>query len=212
MLEPLAMNTSMIDTKKLDFEKVDGPMPAIIQDTTNGMVLMLGYMNREALANTIPDNEVWFYSRTRQCLWKKGESSGNILKVKSIIPDCDNDTLLIKAEPVGPTCHLGTLSCFNTEDDSSDYQTPMLLEKIIESRFNEQSEKSYTVKLLNNKIEKVAQKVGEEAVETAIAAVKNNRDEVIFETADLFYHLTVLLFKMNINWNDIYRELHKRMH
>jgi phosphoribosyl-ATP pyrophosphohydrolase/phosphoribosyl-AMP cyclohydrolase len=202
----------MINTEKLDFDKVGGLMPAIIQDATNGLVLMLGYMNPEALANTIRDNEVWFYSRTRKRLWKKGESSGNILKVKTIITDCDNDSLLIKAEPLGPTCHQGTVSCFKDQNNVADYQIPNVLEKIIESRFSEQSTDSYTVKLLNEKIEKVAQKVGEEAVETVIAAMKSNKDETVYETADLFYHVTLLLFKMKLKWADVFQELRSRMH
>jgi phosphoribosyl-ATP pyrophosphohydrolase/phosphoribosyl-AMP cyclohydrolase len=199
-----------MNIQKLDFEKAGGLIPAIIQDNNTGKVLMLGFMNLEAISNTLRDKEVWFYSRTRKKLWRKGETSGNVLKLITIVSDCDNDSLLLMVEPGGITCHLGTQSCFTTNGISSIFETPFTLEKTINERFIQQSENSYTVKLLNKGMEKIVQKVGEEAVETVIAAMKENKQELIYETSDLFYHVTVLLYKLGIQWQDIFKELQKR--
>ena len=188
----------------IDWDKVNGLVPAIVQDFKSSQVLMLGYMNKEALENTINTNFVHFYSRTKKRLWKKGETSGNVLLLNDIQLDCDRDTLLIKASNKGPTCHLGQYSCFGEEEFNISK-----LEKIIESRLDNPSEESYTSSLFNKGIKEIAKKVTEEAGEVSISAVSND-GRVIEESADLIFHLLVLLKNQNIGFENIIRELEKR--
>jgi len=186
--------------ENIDFEKGGGLVPAVIQDYKTLQVLMLGFMNKEAFEKTKNEGRVTFYSRTRQALWTKGETSGNYLFVKEITTDCDNDTLLIKVDPAGPVCHSGTRSCFG------DQTVPgflYLLENIINQRINDNTEGSYTNKIFREGINKAAQKVGEEAVELIIEAKDDNRDLFINETADLLYHLLILMRLKNVKLSDI---------
>ena len=175
---------------KIDFSKGDGLVPAIIQHYTTKSVLMLGYMNEEALAKTQELGKVTFFSRSKNRLWTKGEESGNFLLLKTIEVDCDNDTLLIQAEPVGPTCHKGTDTCFGDADASGFVHQ---LQRIIEDRKANPSEKSYTSSLFEKGINKIAQKVGEEAVEVVIEAMDDNDELFLNESADLLFHYLVLL-------------------
>ena len=188
----------------IDWDKVNGLVPAIVQDFKSSQVLMLGYMNKEALENTISTNFVHFYSRTKKRLWKKGETSGNVLLLNDIQLDCDRDTLLIKATNEGPTCHLGHYSCFGEEEFNISK-----LEKIIESRLDNPSEESYTSSLFNKGIKEIAKKVTEEAGEVSISAVSND-GRVIEESADLIFHLLVLLKNQYIGFENIVSELEKR--
>lgn len=193
---------------ELDFQKSGNSLiPAIIQDYTTLKVLMLGYMNREALEKTLDDKKVTFYSRSKQRLWTKGESSGNFLFAREILKDCDNDTILIKAEAVGPTCHTGSNSCFNSGDDEGFIRK---LQRVIERRKIERPQGSYTVELFDKGVNKIAQKVGEEAVETVIEAIDGNDERLIYEASDLIYHLLVLLACKNMNISDLEKELYKR--
>lgn len=192
---------------KLDFEKGNGLLPAIIQEDRTHQVLMLGYMNEEALEKTKTEGKVCFYSRTKERLWTKGESSGNFLLVKEIIPDCDNDTLLIKAEPTGPVCHKGTKTCFNEESAKGFiYQ----LEEVIAKRKANPKEGSYTTELFEKGINKIAQKVGEEATELIIEAKDDNDGLFLNEGADLIYHLLVLLREKGFALEDIEKVLTER--
>jgi phosphoribosyl-ATP pyrophosphohydrolase/phosphoribosyl-AMP cyclohydrolase len=174
----------------VNFKKGDGLVPAIIQDTTTMQVLMVGYMNEEAYNKTISEGRVTFFSRSRQRLWTKGETSGNFLTVKEILPDCDNDALLIRVDPAGPVCHTGSTSCFG---DTGAKGFLYRLEKIISDRISENAADSYTNKLFHRGINKIAQKVGEEAVELVIEAKDDNIELFRNEAADLLYHLLVLL-------------------
>lgn len=193
---------------ELDFQKNGNSLiPAIIQDYTTLKVLMLGYMNRESLEKTLEDKKVTFYSRSRERLWTKGESSGNFLFAREILKDCDNDTILIKAEAVGPTCHTGSNSCFNSSDDEGFIRK---LQRVIERRKIERPQGSYTVELFDKGVNKIAQKVGEEAVETVIEAIDGNDERLIYEASDLIYHLLVLLAHKNMNISDLEKELYKR--
>ena len=192
---------------KLDWEKVNGLIPAIIQDHQTLQVLMLGYMNKEALEISQSTGLATFYSRTRQKLWTKGETSGNNLKIKKIMHDCDNDTLLVLAENNGPTCHLGRNSCF--EDSPSSFNEIDKLEGMIDLRFKEADLSSYTYQLFKGGIKEMAKKVTEEAGEVSIAAVTND-GRVIDETADLIYHLLVTLRKLNLSFSDVLDELNVR--
>lgn len=185
----------------------DHLLPVIVQDATTLRVLMLGYMNREAFDKTVDCGLVTFYSRTRQTLWTKGETSGHHLRVVEMYPDCDMDTLLIKAHPVGPTCHRGTTACFDTPAEDGFIRS---LSSLITRRHEEMPEDSYTTRLFIKGVKKIAQKVGEEAVESAIEAVDGNRDRFIYEAADLMYHYLVLLEQMGVTLPDIERELVKR--
>lgn len=185
----------------------DRLLPVIVQDATTLRVLMLGYMNREAFDKTVDCGLVTFYSRTRQTLWTKGETSGHHLRVVEMYPDCDMDTLLIKAHPVGPTCHRGTTACFDTPAEDGFIRS---LSSLITRRHEEMPEDSYTTRLFIKGVKKIAQKVGEEAVESAIEAVDGNRDRFIYEAADLMYHYLVLLEQMGVTLPDIERELVKR--
>lgn len=188
-------------------KNADGLLPVIIQDSVTLKVLMLGYMNREAFNLTVKTGNVTFYSRTRQTLWTKGETSGHFLKAVEMYADCDSDTLLIKAVPIGPTCHRGTTSCFDTPDSEGFIRS---LSELVRQRHAEMPEGSYTTRLFIKGVKKIAQKVGEEAVESAIEAVDGNRDRFIYESSDLIYHLLVLLEQMGVGLDEIERELFKR--
>ncbi|KEY57802.1 bifunctional phosphoribosyl-AMP cyclohydrolase/phosphoribosyl-ATP diphosphatase HisIE [Serratia sp. DD3] len=193
---------------KLDWEKTDNLMPVIVQHAVSGEVLMLGYMNPQALAETEHSGKVTFFSRTKQRLWTKGESSGHFLNVVSITPDCDNDTLLILANPIGPTCHLGNNSCFHPA--SSDWGFLYQLEQLLAERKNASPDSSYTAKLYASGTKRIAQKVGEEGVETALAATVNNREELTNEAADLIYHLLVLLQDQELDLSKVISCLRER--
>lgn len=193
---------------KIDFAKFEsGLAPAIIQDYQTGKVLMLGYMNEEALTKTQKENKVVFFSRSKKRLWMKGEESGNILHVKEILADCDNDAILIKALPTGPVCHTGADTCWN-EKNLPDFLKQ--LENVIHQRKNEPSEKSYTASLFKAGINKVAQKVGEEAVELIIEAKDNNEDLFLNEAADFLFHYLVLLAAKGNHLDDVINILKKR--
>ena len=186
-----------------------GLIPAIVQDNNTNKVLMLGFMNEEALEQTLSSGKVTFFSRTKNRLWMKGETSGNTLSVVSITPDCDNDTLLIKAIPAGPVCHLGTDTCFG-EKNEEDIMFLKYLQNFIERRRHEMPEGSYTTTLFQKGINRMAQKVGEEAVETVIEATNGTEDRLIYEASDLIYHLIVLLTSKGLRIDDLARELKKR--
>jgi phosphoribosyl-ATP pyrophosphohydrolase len=204
---------------KIDFEKSGGLVPAIIQDAKTKNVLMLGYMNQEAYDKTIATKKVTFWSRSRNCLWTKGETSGNFLHLVDIKVDCDNDTLLVKAHPDGPTCHTGTDTCWG-ETNSLEFKVDNLennplmflteLQDFIDKRHEEMPEGSYTTKLFKDGINKMAQKVGEEALETVIEATNGTADHLVYEASDLLYHLIVLLTSKGLRIEDIADELHKR--
>lgn len=199
--------------KKIEFEDLnlakcaDGLVPVIVQDATSLKVLMLGYMNAEALARTREEGRVTFYSRTRKALWTKGETSGNYLIVKDILVDCDSDTLLVKADPVGPTCHRGTTSCFDTSDEEGFVRS---LAGFIQERHKLMPDGSYTTKLFLKGAREIGKKVGEEATECVIEAVSGNRDRFIYEVSDVFYHLLVLMESMDVSLADIEHELYLR--
>ena len=182
----------------------DGLLPVIVQDNVTLRVLMLGYMNREAFERTQAEGRVTFYSRTRQRLWTKGETSGNYLLVKDMYVDCDGDTLLIKATPIGPTCHRGTTSCFDTPESEGFVRH---LQSVVQQRHRDMPEGSYTTKLFIKGVKKIAQKVGEEAVESVVEAVDGNRDRFIYEASDMIYHLLVLMEQMGCSIEDMEREL-----
>jgi phosphoribosyl-AMP cyclohydrolase / phosphoribosyl-ATP pyrophosphohydrolase len=194
---------------KLDFDKLQGMVPAIIQDIKTHKVLMLGFMNKEAYQKTVDSKLVTFYSRSKKRLWTKGEESGNFLDVEEIIPDCDSDTLLIKVTPRGPVCHTGSDTCFN-ESNINIADFILYLQDLIESRKKELPDGSYTTKLFKSGINKVAQKVGEEAVELVIEAKDNNNDLFLNEAADLLFHMMVLLSFKNYRIEDVVRVLQKR--
>ena len=196
------------DTEKLDFAKGNGLIPAIIQDNQTDTVLMLGYMDKEALKKTISTKMVTFYSRSKDRLWTKGETSGNYLHLKSIQVDCDNDTLLIRAKPDGPACHTGDDTCFGDVNERKFFLHK--LGKIIRQRKAEGDPASYTNKLLNRGINKIAQKVGEEAVELVIEAKDSNHRLFVGEAADLLYHFMVLLEAKEIRLKEIEQELKRR--
>ena len=198
----------MLTEKELDFEKGSGLLPVVVQNAVSGRVLMLGYMNREALMKTLETGRVTFWSRSKNRLWVKGETSKNYLDLVDIAADCDRDTLLILANPQGPTCHLGRESCFG--DMTHAYEFLAQLDMIIASRKEASPETSYTAKLFAKGTQRIAQKVGEEAVETALAATVHNRQETIDETSDLMYHLLVLLQKEGIGMREVIENLKKR--
>ena len=191
----------------LNFNKGDGLIPAVIQDNTTLQVLMVGYMNEEAYLKTADEDRVTFFSRSKQRLWTKGESSGNFLTVKEILPDCDRDALLIRVVPAGPVCHLGTYSCFGDMEAKGFLYR---LEQIINARIDEDAPDSYTNKLYRKGINKIAQKVGEEAVELVIEAKDNDIDLFKNEAADLLYHLLVLLRARSVELTDIEELLSER--
>lgn len=193
---------------KLDWDKTDGMIPVIVQHNVSAEVLMHGYMNQAALQKTLTEGRITFFSRTKNRLWTKGETSGHFLNITSITPDCDNDTLLIMAKPDGPTCHLLTSSCFfsTTQDWTFLYQ----LELTLAARKNTALASSYTSKLYASGTKRIAQKVGEEGVETALAAMVNNRYELVNEASDLLYHLLVLLRDQDIEFSTIINNLRSR--
>ncbi|KQX99160.1 phosphoribosyl-ATP pyrophosphatase [Rhodanobacter sp. Root480] len=196
------------DTSRLDWSKGEGLLPAIVQHWLSGEVLMLGYMNAEALAETQRSGHVTFYSRSKQRLWTKGEVSGHVLDLKSVRIDCDADTLLIQADPHGPTCHEGTSSCFGNGDD---VRPPLgflaELDALVAQRHADRPEGSYTTKLFDGGIRRIAQKVGEEGVETALAAVAQGDEELLGEAADLVFHLTVTLRARGLSLADVAKVL-----
>ncbi len=193
----------------LDFDKMNGLVPAIVQDADTKTVLMLGFMNQEAYEKTLETGKVTFYSRTRQKLWTKGEESGHFLHLVSMAEDCDHDTLLVKVHPEGPTCHLGTDTCWGEKNEE-----PVMflkeLQDFISQRHEEMPEGSYTTSLFQSGVNKMAQKVGEEAVETVIEACNGTDDRLIYEGADLIYHLIVLLTSKGYRIEDLARELQER--
>ena len=187
-----------------------GLAPAIIQDDKTGKVLMLGFMNREALDKTKETGYVTFFSRTKNRLWTKGETSGNTMQVTKILVDCDKDTLLIKARPAGPVCHTGADTCFDEHNRPDDILFLQQLQSLIEQRRQEMPEGSYTTTLFQKGVNRMAQKVGEEAVETVIEATNGTEERFIYEAADLIYHLMVLLTSKGLRMEDLCRELMKR--
>lgn len=197
--------------KKIKFDD-KGLVPAIVQDTNTGEVLMLAYMNEESLRLTIETGETWFYSRSRKELWNKGATSGNIQKTVSIDYDCDGDSILVKVEQIGNACHTGEYSCFynNIKEGKSAYRILQKLYDTIENRRQNPKEGSYTNYLFKEGIDKILKKVGEESAEVIIGAKNLSKDEVIYETSDLIYHITVLLVEMGIEIKDIKKELNKR--
>lgn len=194
----------------IDFDKMGGLVPAIIQDDKTKNVLMLGYMNQEAYNKTIETGKVTFYSRTRQKLWTKGEESGNFLNVVSIKNDCDNDTLLIQVNPVGPVCHTGTDTCWGEANNMNPLLFLSELQDFIEKRHQEMPEGSYTTSLFKDGLNRMAQKVGEEALEAVIEAVNGTDDRLIYEGSDMIYHLIVLLTAKGLRIEDMARELMER--
>ncbi|NLT52361.1 MAG: bifunctional phosphoribosyl-AMP cyclohydrolase/phosphoribosyl-ATP diphosphatase HisIE [Ignavibacteria bacterium] len=199
----------MINIDKLNFSKLNGMIPAIIIDSVTEKVLMLGFMNREALEKTIELKKVTFFSRTKQRLWTKGETSNNYLHVKDIKVDCDSDSLLIYAQPDGPTCHMGNYSCFGIQKDR-DIKWLSGLFNLISERKKSLPENSYTTKLFKSGGNRIIQKVGEEAVETIIAAKNEDKEEIINETSDLIFHLFVMLNYLDIDLSEIVKNLEKR--
>ncbi|MFP1725157.1 bifunctional phosphoribosyl-AMP cyclohydrolase/phosphoribosyl-ATP diphosphatase HisIE [Lonsdalea quercina] len=193
---------------QLDWEKTNGMLPAVVQHAVSGEVLMLGYMNAEALQATEETGKVTFFSRTKNRLWTKGETSGNVLNVVSITPDCDNDTLLVLVNPVGPTCHTGTSSCFSPA--ASQWQFLFELEQLLASRKSADPESSYTARLYASGTKRIAQKVGEEGLETALAATVHDREELTNEASDLMYHLLVLLQDQDLDLATIIGRLQQR--
>jgi phosphoribosyl-ATP pyrophosphohydrolase/phosphoribosyl-AMP cyclohydrolase len=194
---------------QLDFDKMSGLIPAIIQDNRTGKVLMLGFMNREALAKTCETGKVTFFSRTKNRLWTKGEESGHFLQVVSMTEDCDRDTLLIKVDPAGPVCHTGNDTCFGEKNEEDILFLKHLQDFIVERR-QKMPEGSYTTSLFNKGIGRMAQKVGEEAVETVIEAMNNNDERLLYEGSDLLYHLMALLTYKGYRIEDLANELKKR--
>lgn len=194
----------------IDFDKCGGLVPAIIQDADTSKVLMLGYMNREAYDKTVAIGLVTFYSRSRQCLWTKGETSGNYLHVADIKNDCDDDTLLIKVHPDGPVCHTGTDTCWGETNDRNPLLFLSELSDFIETRYREMPEGSYTTSLFRDGLNRMAQKVGEEALELVIEATNGTADRMIYEGSDMLYHLIVLLTSKGMRIEDMARELQER--
>ena len=199
----------------LKFNK-DGLIPAIVQDIDTKSVLMLGYMNKKSITKTKEIGKVTFFSRSRQKLWTKGETSGNFLILKEIKYDCDKDALLVFAKPKGPTCHLNNYSCFEDTLFKKDNEKPTSLnilyklEKLIKTRKEERPKNSYTTSLFNEGIEKIAQKLGEESTEVVIASIKESKEDLIYETSDLIYHLLVLLAEKDVELKSIFNELNSR--
>lgn len=194
----------------IDFEKMNGLVPAIIQDSITKNVLMLGFMNEEAYQKTLATKRVTFYSRSRKCLWTKGKTSGNYLELVSMKPDCDNDTLLVKVIPHGPTCHTGTDTCWGEENKRNPLLFLSELQDFINKRHEEMPEKSYTTSLFKDGTNRMAQKVGEEALEAVIEAVSGNDDRLIYECSDMFYHLVVLLTSKGLRIEQVAAELAER--
>lgn len=197
----------MIDASQLNFTKLNGLIPCIVQDANTNVVLMLGFMNGDAFNKTITEKRVTFYSRSKQRLWTKGETSGNYLELVDIVKDCDEDTLLIKAKPKGPSCHTGADTCFNEKNEAKGIS---FLEDIIADRKKNPKSGSYTNTLFESGINKIAQKVGEESIELVIEAKDNNKDLFVNEAADLMYHYLVLLAAKGIRLSEIEGVLRQR--
>ncbi len=195
----------MINADELNFEKLGGLIPAVVSDSETNQVLMLGFMNKEAFAKTIETKRVTFFSRTRNTLWTKGETSGNFLNLIDIKEDCDNDSLLLIAKPDGPTCHKGTYSCFGIDKNNTLFIDQ--LNKLIKERKENLPENSYTTKLFMEGADRIIQKVGEEAIETVIAAKNRDKEEIINETSDLIYHLLVMLAEQEIGFDEVVNKL-----
>ena len=195
---------------EIDFEKGGGLVPAIIQDANTRQVLMLGYMNKEALEKTLATGLVTFYSRSRQTLWTKGETSGNHLRLVDIKSDCDNDTLLVKAIPTGPVCHTGTDTCWGESNEGNALDFLSQLQDFIEKRHEEMPEGSYTTSLFRDGLNRMAQKVGEEALELVIEATNGSNERLVYEGSDMLYHLIVLLTSKGLRIEDLAKELRLR--
>lgn len=197
--------------ERIDWQKVDGLIPAIVQDFDSSQVLMMGYMNPEALEVTLATKQVTFYSRSKQRLWTKGETSGHVLQLRNLALDCDQDTLLVKVNPIGPTCHTGTTTCW---DGDSQQESQMVwlhqLEQLLAARQSADPESSYTASLYASGTKRIAQKVGEEGVEVALAAATGDKAELISESADLIYHLLVLLQDQGLALSDVIDKLKQR--
>ena len=194
----------------IDFKKMDGLVPAIIQDARTQKVLMLGFMNEEAYNKTVETGKVTFWSRSRNCLWTKGETSGNFLNVVEILNDCDQDTLLVKVHPDGPTCHTGADTCWNEKNEPNPLLFLSALSDFIEKRHREMPEGSYTTSLFRDGLNRMAQKVGEEALELVIEATNGTNDRLVYEGSDMLYHLIVLLTSKGLRIEDMARELMER--
>ncbi len=208
--QPAEDPVKMIEAMKIDWDKVDHLLPVIIQDYQSAEVLMLGYMNPEALAETLQSGKVTFFSRTKSRLWTKGESSGNFLMLVDYALDCDQDALLILAKPIGATCHLGSVSCFEAVSQQALWPFFARLEQLIEARKQDDPTSSYTASLYASGTKRIAQKVGEEGVEVALAGTVNDREELTNEMADLLYHATVLLRDQSLSWADVLQVLQTR--
>ena len=195
---------------EINFDKMQGLVPAIIQDAVTNKVLMLGFMNAEAYQKTVETGLVTFWSRTRNCLWTKGETSGNVLKVVEILNDCDQDTLLIKANPAGPVCHTGADTCWNETNERNPLLFLTELQDFINNRHEEMPEGSYTTSLFKDGLNRMAQKVGEEALELVIEATNGTNDRLIYEGSDMLYHLIVLLTSKGLRIEDMAAELAER--
>lgn len=195
---------------EIDFEKMGGLVPAIIQDAKTKTVLMLGYMNKEAYDKTTKTGKVTFFSRSRQCLWTKGETSGNFLELVDIMVDCDNDTLLVKVNPTGPTCHKGTDTCWGEKNEANPLLFLTFLQDFINIRHEEMPEGSYTTSLFKDGVNRMAQKLGEEALEAVIEACNGTNGRLIYEGADMIYHLIVLLTSKGLRIEDLAKELQVR--
>lgn len=198
-------------SERIDWQKVDGLVPAIVQDFQSSQVLMLGYMSPEALQKTLETEQVTFFSRSKQRLWTKGETSGHVLQLKNIALDCDQDTLLVKVNPIGPTCHTGSVTCWDS-DAQEESQMVWLhqLEALLAERKHADPSSSYTASLYASGTKRIAQKVGEEGVEVALAATAGDQEELIGESADLIYHLLVLLQDQGLAINDVINKLKQR--
>ncbi|WKY57148.1 bifunctional phosphoribosyl-AMP cyclohydrolase/phosphoribosyl-ATP diphosphatase HisIE [Vibrio sp. SNU_ST1] len=198
-------------SERINWEKVDGLVPAIVQDYQSSQVLMMGYMNQAALEKTGETGNVTFFSRTKERLWTKGETSGNVLQLQNIALDCDNDTLLVKVNPIGPTCHTGTTTCWDG-DKQQESQMVWLhqLEQLLAARKDADPESSYTASLYARGTKRISQKVGEEGVEVALAATSGDKAELVCESADLIYHLMVLLQDQGLSMNDVVNKLKER--
>ncbi|HCE4629209.1 TPA: bifunctional phosphoribosyl-AMP cyclohydrolase/phosphoribosyl-ATP diphosphatase HisIE [Vibrio parahaemolyticus] len=198
-------------SERINWEKVDGLVPAIVQDFQSSQVLMMGYMNQDALAKTGETGQVTFFSRTKERLWTKGETSGNVLQLVNISLDCDNDTLLVRVNPIGPTCHTGTTTCWDG-DAQEESQMVWLhqLEQLLAARKSADPDSSYTASLYARGTKRISQKVGEEGVEVALAATSGDKAELMCESADLIYHLLVLLQDQGLSMNDVVNKLKER--
>ncbi|PTO83962.1 bifunctional phosphoribosyl-AMP cyclohydrolase/phosphoribosyl-ATP diphosphatase HisIE [Vibrio splendidus] len=211
--EPVSLSKTEVGalSERIDWEKVDGLVPAIVQDYQSSQVLMMGYMNPAALEKTGETGQVTFFSRTKERLWTKGETSGNVLQLQNMSLDCDNDTLLVKVNPIGPTCHTGTTTCW---DGDKQEETQMVwlyqLEQLLAARKDADPESSYTASLYARGTKRISQKVGEEGVEVALAATSGDKAELVCESADLIYHLMVLLQDQGLSMNDVVNKLKER--